>query len=432
MPCAKLNCFRPFQRLLVGTLLCWLLPSTSCFLHHSSKSFVKFRNFSPLFMAEPSADEKASVENASDQGTTISSASGMKMVSGLRDIVDDYDSFLLDMWGVMHDGFNAYDGVIEAVKKLRELGKTLIVLSNSSQRKDKSIKNLQGLGFDPIKDFEQIITSGEISFLLLSGASEDELGGCKPWELLSTIRSDNENCGLPLQVLVLGSAKERDEPYVESCGWVMESAENADLILAAGTFTINDGKTEINKRNDPEAYETALKKSLEQAAKRGVPMLVSNPDKIRPDFERPPMPGRLGDLYEEELKNQEFSEAMAEFLVKRVGKPFGEVYGIALTSTVDVSEDLSFTGKVDLSRACMVGDALETDITGGSEAGIDTVWVVKDGVYMPEFEESEADGKTLMEAATAVLEDFNRNKEDTYAKGKPDQLPTMLMPHFRW
>ena len=33
----------------------------------------------------------------------------------------------------------------------------------------------------------------------------------------------------------------------------------------------------------------------------------------------------------------------------------------------------------------MVGDALETDITGGKWANIDTLWVVNDGIHAPFF-----------------------------------------------
>ena len=46
-------------------------------------------------------------------------ASKTEVLSGVRDIVDRYDVFLLDMWGVMHDGQVAYEGVLDVVKKLK-------------------------------------------------------------------------------------------------------------------------------------------------------------------------------------------------------------------------------------------------------------------------------------------------------------------------
>ena len=71
----------------------------------------------------------------------------MVFIDSISDIASDHDLFLLDMWGVMHDGSNPYDGVLETVQKLKEKGKEMIILSNSSKRSDSSIKSLTKLGF---------------------------------------------------------------------------------------------------------------------------------------------------------------------------------------------------------------------------------------------------------------------------------------------
>lgn len=86
----------------------------------------------------------------------------MRYIDAIRDLTDDHDVFLLDMWGVMHNGSKPYKGVLETIKKLKEAGKEMIILSNSSKRTDSSIKMLRNLGFDP-NDFCQILTSGEVS-----------------------------------------------------------------------------------------------------------------------------------------------------------------------------------------------------------------------------------------------------------------------------
>ncbi|MBV5332427.1 hypothetical protein JZU54_02420, partial [bacterium] len=82
------------------------------------------------------------------------------MVDGLSSplILDNYDTFLLDMWGVMHDGRAPYEGVLRAVRKLKESGKRLILLSNSSKRREDAERMLVELGFDPA-DFHDIVTS---------------------------------------------------------------------------------------------------------------------------------------------------------------------------------------------------------------------------------------------------------------------------------
>lgn len=41
---------------------------------------------------------------------------------------------LLDQFGVLHDGKNAYPDAIEAVSKLARQGRKIVILSNSSRR----------------------------------------------------------------------------------------------------------------------------------------------------------------------------------------------------------------------------------------------------------------------------------------------------------
>lgn len=199
----------------------------------------------------------------------------MKLVNGIRDIIDDYDIWILDMWGVMHDGFNPYEGVVDVVRRLKEAGKTMIILSNSSQRKSNSIKNLSKLGFDPVEDnFSQIITSGEVAFQLLqsqsAGKTQEDNGFQLSWNILNQKLQNKQQNSKP-KVFVLGSGT-LDDFYCNESGWELSSVEEADLLLARGTFTVNDGSTEINKREDPEAYEKAVSAALQTAATKKIPM----------------------------------------------------------------------------------------------------------------------------------------------------------------
>ena len=41
-----------------------------------------------------------------------------KIIESMNDIISLYDVFILDQWGVMHDGVYGYDHAIESVKKL--------------------------------------------------------------------------------------------------------------------------------------------------------------------------------------------------------------------------------------------------------------------------------------------------------------------------
>ena len=133
-----------------------------------------------------------------------------EVLSGVRDIVDRYDVFLLDMWGVMHDGQVAYEGVLDVVSKLKEQGKDLIILSNSSKRQNNSIKMLNKLGFDP-SDFSKIITSGEVAYHMLSNTNtEDSPLAPQSWDLLEPYTNADTK-----KVFCFGSG-DGEEEYVTS------------------------------------------------------------------------------------------------------------------------------------------------------------------------------------------------------------------------
>jgi ribonucleotide monophosphatase NagD (HAD superfamily) len=104
-------------------------------------------------------------------------------------------------------------------------------------------------------------------------------------------------------------------------------------------------------------------------------------------------------------------------LVKYIGKPFSDVYEIALR------------GK-ECSQVCMVGDAfLETDVTGGSAVGIDTmIWVINDGIHNVEVQ-TKGDG-SLQRGCFAILAEFNKIPE-TYAQGRQLMPGGMILPNFR-
>ncbi|MHC4732679.1 MAG: TIGR01459 family HAD-type hydrolase, partial [Planctomycetota bacterium] len=53
---------------------------------------------------------------------------------GLGAIAADFDGFLVDQWGVLHDGATAYPGAQDCLARLTALGKRVVVLSNSGRR----------------------------------------------------------------------------------------------------------------------------------------------------------------------------------------------------------------------------------------------------------------------------------------------------------
>ena len=84
-----------------------------------------------------------------------------KIIDSISEIMHLYDVFILDQWGVMHDGVYGYHHAIDSVNKLIKEDKKLIIISNSSKRKISSINRLKSLGFDK-EHFIEVMTSGEM------------------------------------------------------------------------------------------------------------------------------------------------------------------------------------------------------------------------------------------------------------------------------
>lgn len=317
-------------------------------------------------------------------------ALSMRYINGVKDL-SDYSTYLLDMWGVMHNGSTPYDGVLNTVKEIRKAGKEIIILSNSSKRTDNAIKTLTKLGFD-IEDFNQIITSGEVGFRMLSG---DLTLQCSSWDILTKLIAENRK-----KAFVFGSG-DGDEEYCNEAGWSLSAIDEADLIIARGTFTLNDGSGNvILKKNDAEYYDKMLDVTLKKAASKKIPMLVTNPDKVRPDEGLPPMPGAIGDAYESYIGEG------GEKIVRRIGKPYPEVYELALLHSKS-------------NKVVMIGDALETDIIGGTNANCSQCWVVNDGIH------SYAVGKfnNFEKGTSRVLDDFNCDR-------RLSLKPTYILKNF--
>jgi len=85
----------------------------------------------------------------------------VKTILGLKEIYNNYDTFILDQWGVMHDGEKGYSNAIKCVDKLFVNNKKLIIISNSSKKKETTALRLPELKFNQ-HHFKEIMTSGEM------------------------------------------------------------------------------------------------------------------------------------------------------------------------------------------------------------------------------------------------------------------------------
>ena len=84
----------------------------------------------------------------------------LHLKKGLREIVNNYEIFSIDLWGVVHNGVSLNSGAIEVLDNLKKENKKFVLMTNAP-RPRKSVANfLSKLNFN--KDYSQnIITSGD-------------------------------------------------------------------------------------------------------------------------------------------------------------------------------------------------------------------------------------------------------------------------------
>ena len=55
----------------------------------------------------------------------------IREIQSLSDLIDDYDLFLFDQWGVIHNGINIFPNAEEVFLHLQNLKKQVVIISNS-------------------------------------------------------------------------------------------------------------------------------------------------------------------------------------------------------------------------------------------------------------------------------------------------------------
>jgi HAD superfamily hydrolase (TIGR01459 family) len=245
----------------------------------------------------------------------------LRAISGLRDVADGFDGFILDLWGVVHDGERPYPPAAETLRALKAAGKKTLLLSNAPRRAYALIEAMTKMGI--ARDlYGEVLSSGE--------ATRDAL----------IKRDDPFFAGLGTKVYHLGP--ERDRSVFEDTGLTIV----ADLDGAE--FIVNTGPISLDEKVDD--YLAVL----EPAARRQLPMVCANPDFVVIRGGRPIVcAGALAARYAE----------MGGKVGLR-GKPDPSIYKLAIERL----------GIADKARVAVVGDALETDIKGANGCGLASVW----------------------------------------------------------
>lgn len=256
-----------------------------------------------------------------------------KFCEGISDISDSYAGFIIDQWGVLHDGERVYDGAIECLKNLKERGKYVIILANSGKRASQNAMRLKELGItDDL--YTDLITSGEITWQGLQ--SQDE-GYFK---------------GIGKKCIII--SRDGDRSIVDGLDVeVVENPKDATFLIISGTDSPSKSM---------EDYEYLLK----ECARYSLKAICANPNSLGV------MGGKnimgAGSLA---MRYKDFGG-----IVEYIGKPHSYIFNhcIKLMQQADI-----YPG-----QTVIVGDTMAHDIMGGTLVNIDTC-LVKNGLHQSVF-----------------------------------------------
>ncbi len=242
------------------------------------------------------------------------------LIPGLSDIAAHYDAVICDVWGVLHNGKQAFLSAADALRRFRAERGPVILLTNAPRLAD----GVEWL-FDKVglpKDFyDGIVTSGVAARADLQRRTEGR-------------------ATLPLFYL----GPPRDNPLYHGLNLKLVPPDSAEVVLCTGFY---DDETE-----KPEDYRGML----ENFHARGLPFLCANPDMVvQRGNQLIYCAGAIARLY----------ESLGGDVVY-YGKPYPAVFERALAE---------IRSTAPAARTLMIGDGMETDILGAQRMGLDALFI---------------------------------------------------------
>ena len=250
------------------------------------------------------------------------------ILSSIAPLAETSEAWIVDIWGVMHNGARAHAAAGEACKRFRAQGGIVVLLSNAPRPFSAVVPHMTSLGVDP-DAYDTGVTSGDATREMIAD-----------WQRR------------PL----LHIGPERDRGLFEGYDVHFSGPETAEVVICSG---LHDDSKET-----PADYATLFEKLLA----RGVPMICANPDiMVERGEELLYCAGALAADYE--AKGGKVTYA---------GKPHVPIYDRTLR------EIARLKGRpVAKDKILCIGDGVETDLKGAHNAGFRSVFIASP-IFLPD------------------------------------------------
>jgi HAD superfamily hydrolase (TIGR01459 family) len=259
--------------------------------------------------------------------SSLPSAAPIPLLSSIEPLaVDATAAWLVDIWGVMHNGVRPFAAACEACERFRQGGGLIVLLSNSPRPRDSVAEQLKSIGV-PRASWDVIVSSGDVARALIAAYAGRAIVHLGPERDLG---------------IFAGIDVERVGP------------DRAEAVVCTGLF---DDESET-----PDDYAA----TLAACAARDLPMICANPDiAVERGGRLVYCAGALARAYEE-LGGK----------VAYAGKPHRPIYQLAF-STLETLRP----GSADPARMLAIGDGVHTDIAGAAGVNVRSVFVAS-GVHV--------------------------------------------------
>jgi HAD superfamily hydrolase (TIGR01459 family) len=244
-------------------------------------------------------------------------------------LAQGYDVLLSDVWGVVHNGMEAFAPSCEALTRMRARGAAVILITNAPRPSEAVTRQLDRLHV-PREAYDGIVSSGDVTRNVITARPGQSLYHLGP---------------------------ERDRTIFTGLAVEFAPLQSADYVVCSGL--------ENDEVETPDDYRTRLESMLA----RKLLMVCGNPDVV---VERGPdlvyCAGALADLY-----------ATMGGEVLYAGKPYRPIYELALAKAQS-----SLGRAVDLRRVLAIGDSVRTDLKGAHALGVDFLFITA-GIHAEEL-----------------------------------------------
>lgn len=244
-------------------------------------------------------------------------------LSGFAPIIDEFDAFIIDQWGVVHDGNEPYPGVLELLSYLARRGKPVIILTNSSKTAEVNRLRLERRFGVPRSAYTEVVSSAQV----MKDLMEHRLGA--PWQELGRF------------VFLLAEPEDRNL----LAGLDFECVEEPSRAELVVMLSVPEGSRRVDQNRS----------WIDGLSSRGAPLICPSADTF--SVSRSGVDAGMG--------------ALADAYLRRGGK----VVNVGKPEPLVYEECRRLIGVVPPDRVLAVGDQLYSDVEGAARQGFRTVLV---------------------------------------------------------